>query len=123
MPQFNAPCERGAAARGYLIRTGVPIATRPNRSITSGTVMRMQPCDARVPIDHGSPVPWIPTDPSTPIQRALSGLFAAPPPTYWPAISPAHGEFGAVHVGLTCLLWIANWPVGVGYAGWPTATP
>ncbi len=105
------------------MRTGVPTDTRRNRSITSGTVMRMQPCDARVPIDHGSPVPWIPTPPLTPIQRALSGLFQAPPPTCWPAISPAQGEFGAVQVGLTCLDWIANNPAGVGYAGCPTATP
>src|ERR671916_2500820 len=105
------------------MRTGVPIEMRPNRSITSGTVMRMHPCEARVPIDHGMPVPWIPTAPETPIQRALSGLFAAPPATCWPAISPAHGEFGAVQVGLTCLDWIAKRPAGVGYAGSPTATP
>ena len=92
----------------------MPIETRRKRSITSGTVMRMQPCEAREPIVQGWPVPWIPTAPLTPIQRALSGLSAAPPATDWPAISPAHGEFGAVHVGLTCLLWIENSPVGVG---------
>ena len=69
---------------------------------------------SREPIDHGWPVPWIPTAPLTPIQRALSGLSAAPPATCWPAISPAQGEFGAVQVGLTCLLWIAKRPLGVG---------
>jgi lipoprotein-anchoring transpeptidase ErfK/SrfK len=36
--------------------------------------MRMHPCDARVPIDHGSDVPWMPTPPTIPSQRALSGL-------------------------------------------------
>ena len=85
--------------------------------------MRMQPCEAWLPIVHGCPVPWMPTDPATPIQRALSGLSIAPPATCCPAISPAHGEFGAVQVGSTCLDWIANRPVGVGYAGMPTATP
>ena len=84
--------------------------------------MRMQPCDARLPIDHGCPVPWMPTPLTIPIQRALSG-FDAPARDLLPASSPAHGEFGAVQVGLTCLYGIENSPVGVGYAGRPTATP
>jgi hypothetical protein len=49
-----------------------------------------------------------------PIQRALSGLAALPPATDVPASSPAHGEFGAVQTGLTCLLAIENSPRGVG---------
>src|SRR4051794_8640244 len=104
------------------MNTGVPSGTRRNRSTTSGTVIRMHPCDARVPIDHGWPVPWIPTPPASPIQRARSGLLAAPPGTCWPASSPAHGELGAVQVGFTCLDVTENVPDGVGYAGWPTAT-
>ena len=30
----------------YRMRTGVPTGTRGYRSMTSGTVMRMQPCEA-----------------------------------------------------------------------------
>ena len=67
-------------------------------------------------------MPWIPTPPASPIQRAFSGLLAAPPATDVPASSPAHGEFGAVQTGLTCFDVMANTPDGVGYAGWPTAT-
>ena len=63
------------------ISTGVPTGTRGYRSITSGTVMRMQPCDAREPIEPGSPVPWMPTPLTMPIQRALSGFSAEPPAT------------------------------------------
>ena len=50
--------------------TGVPTGTRGYRSTTSGTVMRMQPCEAAVPIEPGSPVPWMPTPSTMPIQRA-----------------------------------------------------
>ena len=76
--------------------------------------MRMQPCEARVPMDHGWPVPWIPTPPASPIQRAFSGLLAAPPATDRPASSPAHGEFGAVQTGFTCLEVTEKMPDGVG---------
>src|SRR3712207_2894397 len=104
------------------MKTGAPSGTRVYSSLTSGTVMRMHPCDARVPIDHGCPVPWMPTPSASPIQRALRGLLAAPPGTCVPASSPAHGEFGAVQTGFTCLDVTANVPRGVGYAGSPTAT-
>ena len=43
--------------------------------------MRMQPCEARVPIDQSWPVPWMPTPFAMPIQRAFSGLAAVPPCT------------------------------------------
>ena len=65
----------------------------------------------------------MPTLPETPIQRAFKGLAALPPATDEPASSPAHGLLGTDHVGLTCLLWIAKRPLGVGYPFWPTATP
>jgi hypothetical protein len=50
---------RGAARLGgdhspassYWMSTGVPTGTRLNRSMTSATCMRMQPCDAREPIE------------------------------------------------------------------------
>ena len=72
---------------------GVPLAnqhrgaggTRGYRSITSLTCMRMQPWEARLPIDHDSEVPCMPTLPVTPSQRALSGLSGAPPGTVRPA--------------------------------------
>ena len=64
----------------------------------------------------------MPTLPVIPIQRAFSGLPAAPV-TVVPASSPAQGLFGTDQTGLTCLLWIAKRPRGVGYCGWPTATP
>ena len=76
--------------------------------------MRMQPCEARLPIEYSCEVPWMPTPPVMPIQRARSGLEATPPGVVVPASSPAHGELGAVQAGLTCLFWIEYWPVGVG---------
>ena len=102
--------------------TGVPTRTRLYSATTSPTCMRIQPCDARVPIDPSSPVPWMPTPLAIPIQRALRGLAALPPVTVVPASSPAQGLFGTDQVGLTCLSWIANCPRGVGNCGWPTAT-
>ena len=56
----------------------------------------------------------MPTLPVTPIQRAFSGLAALPPVTVVPASSPAQGLFGTDQTGLTCLLWIAKRPRGVG---------
>lgn len=52
----EAPAESARAAKhappaAYLISTGAPTGTRLNRSITSGTCMRMQPCDAPVPME------------------------------------------------------------------------
>src|SRR3712207_5832489 len=85
--------------------------------------IRMQPCDAREPIDHSSAVPWIPTEPFTPSQRALSGLFGAPPGIVWPRRLPAQSLFGTCHAGLTCLLWIENVPVGVSNPAAPIAMP
>jgi hypothetical protein len=76
--------------------------------------MRMQPCDARLPIEYSCEVPWMPTPLAIPIQRARRGFEAEPPGVVVPASSPAHGEFGAVQAGLTCLLEIWKRPVGVG---------
>ena len=53
--------------------------------MTSATRMRMQPCEAREPIDHSSPVPWMPTPSASPSQRALSGFSEEPPGTVRPA--------------------------------------
>ena len=94
--------------------TAVPTGTRLKRAMTSPTCMRMQPCEARFPIEYPSPVPWIPMPFAMPIQRALSGLPAEPPATVVPCSSPAHGEFGTDHVGLTCLLVMEKRPLGVG---------
>src|SRR5215210_1548171 len=85
--------------------------------------MRMQPCEARVPIVQGSPVPWMPTPPVMPSQRALSGFSADPPGTTSLRYAPAQGWSGADQAGLTALLVIEKRPDGVGYAGMPTATP
>jgi len=60
----------------YLISTGVPTGTRRYSWITSATRMRMQPWDARVPIEYSCPVPWMPTEPDTPIQRAFRDVHA-----------------------------------------------
>ena len=67
----------------------------------------MQPCEARVPIDQSSAVPWMPTPLAIPSQRARSGLFGAPPGMTWPASDPAHALLGTCQAGLTCLFWIA----------------
>ena len=74
----------------------MPTGTRGYRSSTSATCIRMQPCDAREPIDQSSEVPWMPTPSAIPSQRALSGLFGAPPGMTWPWRLPAHAEFGHV---------------------------
>jgi hypothetical protein len=41
----------------YTTQTGVPSGVMPYSWITSGTSMRMQPCEAAEPIDQGSSVP------------------------------------------------------------------
>ena len=47
--------------------------------MTSLGSMRTQPCEAALPSEARSAVPWKPTEPLKPIQRALSGLSGAPP--------------------------------------------
>src|SRR5687768_1788838 len=84
--------------------------------------MRMQPWEAAPPIDQGLLVPWKPTALVMPIQRATSGLPGDPPGTTCPAWLPAHEELGTDHAGLTDFERTRNRPVGVGHAGWPTAT-
>ena len=79
--------------------------------------MRMQPCDAGVPIEPVWSVPWMPTPLTMPIQRAFSGFADEPPGTVSLANAPAHGLFGTLQVGFTALLAIEKRPVGVGYAG------
>src|SRR3954451_14339495 len=106
LPTHREPREDSRRARAQPISTGVPTGTRGYRSITSGTVIRMQPCEAREPIEPDSAVPWIPTPLTMPIQRALSGLAAEPPGPDSLRSAPAHGLFGTVHVGLTALLVI-----------------
>ena len=59
-------------------------------------------------------VPWKPTEPLKPIQRALSGLFGAPPGTVVPASSPAQSDCGTFHGGSTCIPCTTNLPIGVG---------
>src|SRR3954452_15416355 len=92
-----------------------------NSRSTSGIDMRMQPCDTLYPIDAGSFVPWIPTPAQpSPIQRVPSGLSG---PGGMGSAPTAQGESGGVQVGSTTLEMIELSPVGVGYAGCPTATP
>src|SRR5690348_63278 len=55
-----------------------------------------------------------------PIQRVPSGL----PGPGGTGLSPAaHGEFGGNHQGFRHMTTMLKRPSGVGYAGWPTATP
>ena len=91
--------------------------------MTSATRMRMQPCDAAVPIEYSAAVPWIPTPPTIPSHRALRGFSALPPSTTSLRYAPAHGSSGALHAGLTALLRIEKRPVGVSKPGAPTAIP
>jgi hypothetical protein len=55
LPSMMLFARRSAARLGgelrYWMSTGAPTGTRLNRSITSATCMRMQPCDAREPIE------------------------------------------------------------------------
>ena len=57
--------------------------------MTSLTRIRMQPCEARVPIEPRSAVPWIPMPPRSPSQRALRGLSGEPPGIVCPKATAA----------------------------------
>ena len=57
----------------------------------------MQPCEAALPSESTSEVPWKPTPSVIPIQRAFSGFSAVPPATVVPPSSPAQGELGTLH--------------------------
>jgi hypothetical protein len=82
--------------------------------------MRMQPCEAAVPIDPELYVPWIPTPPMfRPIQRVPSGL---PGPGGMGCAPAAQGWFGGYHQGFRVFVRMEKLPSGVGHAGWPTAT-
>ena len=76
--------------------------------------MRMQPCEARLPIDHSCDGPVDADAAGDPHPARPQRVRGAPPASSCPASSPAHGEFGAVQAGLTCLLGIEKRPVGVG---------
>src|SRR4051794_31728319 len=62
----------------------------------------------------------MPTAPPMPIQRVPSGL---PGPGGIGLEPCAHEESGGDHHGERCIWTIWKLPLGVGYAGWPTATP
>ena len=91
----------------------MPTGTLRYRLITSGTRMRMQPCDAAVPIEDRLAVPWKPTPSPSAMNAALSGLRGSPGGIVWPASSPAHGRLGACQAGLRCLDWTRCRPRGV----------
>ena len=77
--------------------TDSPTSTYSNSFSTSGMCMRMQPCEAAVPIEPSSGVPWMPTaGADVPIQRVPSGL---PAPGGIGSRPFAHGEFGGIQVG------------------------
>ena len=62
--------------------------------------MRMQPCDARLPIEPDWGVPCMPiAGADVPIQRVPSGLLTPGGTGPRPA---AHGESGGNHVGFYC---------------------
>ena len=80
--EFGAHALAGDQRRSrdcHRMRTVLPTGILGYRSTTSATRMRMHPCDARLPIESSAAVPWIPTPPTMPSQRAFSGLSAAPP--------------------------------------------
>ena len=54
----------------------------------------MQPCEAALPSEPALAVPWKPTEPLKPIQRATSGLRGSPPGIDSPASEPAHADCG-----------------------------
>src|SRR5215208_8495983 len=90
--------------------------------MTSEGFIRTQPCDARLPSEPMSLVPWKPTDPEIPTQRATSGFCGEPPGIVLPAIDPAQSESGTCQTGFFSLRSTAKRPFGVGNLGWPTAT-
>jgi hypothetical protein len=85
--------------------------------------MRMQPCEARLPIDHGSEVPWIPIAPPSDMKITRSGLRGSPGGIVWPARLPAHALFGTCQAGFQSLPRTRKNPPGVPNPAAPTATP
>ena len=86
-PVADRALEREHAGEGvlYRISTGEPEpAPADTGRGTSDTCMRMQPCEARLPIDQSSPVPWMPTPSVMPIHRAFSGFRSARPASWNP---------------------------------------
>src|SRR5205085_6533087 len=74
--------EDGHGARSYsapglatlhAMYTGAPSGVWLYSSITSGIDIRMHPCEAAVPSELSSSVPWMPAPLATPIHRALIG--------------------------------------------------
>src|SRR5437763_14291275 len=86
-----------------MMNTGVPMGTRGYSASESGMCMRMQPCDAYVPIELSLGVPWI-RMPGADRYRARvpSGVPGAGGVT---GGSPAPQPVGAglCHVGLSTL--------------------
>lgn len=52
------PLEKTRAAEPYTTTIGAPTGTRSYRSMTSWLIMRTQPDETEVPIDHHSGEPW-----------------------------------------------------------------
>src|SRR5215204_5703855 len=64
----------------FVTTTSVPTVTRSNRSTMSWLYMRMQPYDAKVPIEDGLLVPWIAYSPPESVSaRGPIGLPGEPP--------------------------------------------
>src|SRR6202011_3117582 len=99
----GAPRAAPPARRPQMMYTGVPTGVLAYRSMTSGIVMRTQPCDALwpiVPYSLGS-MPCMPAPPSKDMKRALSGS-AGPGGITLPASEPAQALFGTYQGGSTC---------------------
>ena len=84
--------------------------------------IRMQPCDALLPIEPSSGVPWM----RIPLAfrfsaRVPSGLFG--PGGMNGGMFADHGACGLYHVGFNRFAVTWNCPCGVGYPPVPVATP
>ena len=80
-----------------MMKTAVPIRTRSKSHSAFEMYMRMQPCEAAVPIEPELYVPWMPTPPMfRPIQRVPSGLPGPGGIGWAPA---AQGWLGGYHQG------------------------
>ena len=105
------------------MRTVAPTGTRGYISSTSSMFMRTQPCEACVPIDAESYVPWIR------IARGVAGRGpACPAGCRDPAGSssgssaPQVSGAGFVQVGFIALFTIVHVPLGVSYGAIAVAT-
>src|SRR5262245_33582401 len=102
--------------------TLVPIGTRPYRSSESEMYIRMQPCDAYVPIDEELYVPWMRMPGAFRYGARVPSGLPGPGPIDGGRSAPHVSSAGLYHVGFSCLFTSSHVPIGVVYGAIAVAT-